>query len=231
MDSPDEPGLKSHIRVYLGFIALPVLAPLGFLTPFVEQSRLFAEGGWWKSLTLLEQVIFVIRNWAIWAAAVTVVALLLSFFSRRWRQKFWAPAARGLRRATSLLGFLLISGDDLNRLIDQEIQARAKKAADAGPPKGRQSGVPGMVIYGDVCTRSNLYDPALVVEWRSTGLPFGRLVPSPGNTWEVHFGHLEERGIQPEFVTDERLGRVAAPWEGVQRLRERDLREGLGVDH
>lgn len=79
-DPQDEPGLKPHIRVYLGFIALPVLAPLGFLTPFVEQSRVFADGGWWKSLTLLEQVIFVLRNWAIWAAAVTVAALLLSLF-------------------------------------------------------------------------------------------------------------------------------------------------------
>ncbi|MFJ4027462.1 hypothetical protein ACIPWF_09730 [Paenarthrobacter sp. NPDC089989] len=224
--SQDEPGLKAHIRVYLGFLGLPVLAPLGLLTPLVEQSRLFADGGWWKSLTLLEQVIFVTRNWAIWVAAVTTFALLLSLFSPRWRRKFWGPMASGIRRVISVLGLLLISRADFTRLVDQEIDARARMAAAAGPPKGSPCGVPGVMVYGDICTRSGLYDRDLMVEWISTGLPFGKLVPSPGNTWEVHYGHLERHGIYPEFVADEKLGRVKEPWEGVQQLRERDLQQG-----
>ncbi|WP_139006431.1 hypothetical protein [Arthrobacter crystallopoietes] len=228
-DHQDDPGLKPHVKLYLWALGLPILTPLGFLTPFFEESHLFADGGWWKSLTLLQQILVVLLGWAIWIAAVTVVALLLSFFSRRWQQEFWLPGVRRLRGAISWLGLRLVSRTHLNRLIAQEEKARARREAAAGPPKGTRSGVPGKVIYGKISTHANLYDLSLMVEWRSTGLPLGKLVPSPGDTWEVHYGHLEESGIQPQFVTDENLGRVAAPWEGVELLRKRDLREGLGI--
>lgn len=176
-------------------------------------------------MTLPQQIVVLLLGMAMWLAAVTVVALLLSLFSRRWRQGFWLPAASGLRGAISWLGLRLVSCKVLNRFVEQETQARAKMKADAGPPKGSRTGLAGEVAYGDISTHENLYNPDLSVVWRSTGLMLGKLVPSRGNHWEVHYGEVEERGIQPQFVTLEKSGRVAEPWEGVERLRRRDLRE------
>jgi hypothetical protein len=229
-DLQDEPGLKNHLRFYFGLLALPLVGSLGLLTPFFEQSRLFEEGGWWRSLSLGEQIGFGALGWLIWAAAVTVICLLLSLFFTRWRKKLWKPTFRVLRQCLSFLGILLISDKDLDRIVDERLKSRAKLEADAGPPKGTRSGRPGVTNFGELCTTSDLYSHSLRVEWRSTGLPIGELVPAPGNVWEVHYGHLESRGIRSEFVVDQHLGRVRAAWEGVEKLRLRDLQESQELD-
>ncbi|MDI3243026.1 hypothetical protein QK292_15830 [Arthrobacter sp. AL08] len=224
----DELALKPHVKRFFWALCLPLLIPLGSVTPLIEQSHLFADDGWWKSLTWQQQMEFALLGSAVWIAGVTAVAILLSLFSHRWRLKVWIPFGKLLRAGVSLFGLVLVSQDHLDRLLDQRERDRAKNQAEAGPPKGRPSGVPGQVNYGKITTHESLYDPALTVVWRSTGLPFGQLSPSRGDSWEVHYGHLEEGGYQ-QFVRDEFLGRVAAPWEGVERLRKRDLQEGLDI--
>lgn len=223
------PELKTHLRFYYGLLALPLLGSLGLLTPFFEQSRLFEEGGWWRSLTWQEQIGFGVVGWLIWAAAVTVVCLLISLSFTRWRKRFWKPVFRGLRQCLSFVGMLLISDEHLDRLVDQRQESRAKLRAEAGPSKGTRSGSPGVTNFGKLCTISRFGSSTLTVQWRSTGLPIGELVPLPGDVWDVHYGHLESAGIQPDFVVDEILGRVRAVWEGVEKLRLRDLQESQDI--
>ncbi|MDQ0093069.1 hypothetical protein [Paeniglutamicibacter psychrophenolicus] len=228
-DNQDEPGLKPDIKRFLAVLGLPLLVQIGAVTPLFENSRFFAEGGWWDSLSGLHQFLFVLLGWGIWIVGVTVLALLLSFFSRRWRQNFWLPGARLLRGAISWLGLRLVSRTDMNRLIEQEGKVRAKREADAVPPKGRHGRLAGQTIYGRISTHRNLNDLSLLVKWRSSGLVLGKLIPCPGDIWEVHYGRLEKRGFQPQFLKEENLGRVEAPWEGVDLLRRRDLQKGLGI--
>lgn len=226
-DNQDEPGLKKHIIFYGAALLFPLVFQIGFVATLAENSRFFADDAWWKSLTGRQQLDFAILGWVIWAAGVTVLGLLFSFFSHRWQQKIWLPAARRLRSAVSWLGLRLVSRSDQNRLIEQAGEAKASMEAAAGPPKGQRSGVPGVVLYGEISTHSNLYDATLSVRWIGTGLPMGELVPRPGAIWEVHYGHLDQQGIQPQFVATENLGRVPVPWEGVEMLRTRDLQERL----
>ena len=221
-------SLKPHIRRFLWVLCLPLLIPLGAVTPFVEQSHLFADDGWWQSLTWQQQAELAFLGSAAWVGGATGVAAILSFFSVRWRQKVWGPLGRFLRAIISLAGLVLISSDHLDRLLDQRERARAMGQDDGSPPKGTLSGVAGQVNYGRISTHQNMSDPSLMVVWRSTGLPLGRLVPARGDTWEVQYGHAEG-SYQPRFVQDALLGRVAAPWEGVERLRQRDLQESLDV--
>lgn len=223
----DELALKPHIKRFLWVLCLPLLIPLGSVTPLIEQSHLFTDDGWWPSLSWQQQLEFALVGSAVWISGASVVAVLLSFFSHRWRHRVWVPFRKVLRAVVSLCGLVLVSQDHLDRLLDQRDRERAKTHAEAGPPKGMPSGVAGQVNYGKISTHASLYDPELTVVWRSTGLPFGQLLPSRGDSWEVHYGHLEKGGYQPRFVRDEFLGRVATPWEGVELLRKRDLQEGL----
>lgn len=224
----NELALKPHIKRFLWVLCLPLLIPLGALTPFVEQSHLFADGGWWQSLTWQQQVELALLGSAAWVGGATGVAAILSLFSMRWRQKVWVPLGKFLRAIVSLVGLVLISSDHLDRLLDQRERARVTGQDNDSPPKGTPSGVAGQVNYGKICTHEDMFDPSLMVVWRSTGLPLGRLVPLRGDMWEVQYGHVEG-SYQPRFVQDELLGRVAAPWEGVERLRQRDLQESLDV--
>jgi hypothetical protein len=224
-----QPGIKRHVVIFLWVLILPVT--LGVLTPFIEASWLFAEDGWWRSLTIDQQLAFAVR-WSLrWVLLLTGLALLISFFSRRWRESFWKSlftivvgVFRVIRAIISLIGFALVSQKDLDRRIEAEIQAREKRATAAGPPKGTPSRTPGITFYGDVFTSQNIYDSTLTVTWRTNNLPFGQLIPSPGSTWQVHYGHVES-AYQPFFIKEEDLGRVTEIWEGVDWLRKRDLRE------
>lgn len=220
----DESDLKPHIKRFLIALALPIVVQIGALTPLFENSQFFAEDGWWKSLTGEEQIHFVLLGWAIWIGGVTVVALVLSFLSRRWQQSVWLPGIRGLRGAINWLGLLLVSRKERNRLVEREIQARAKRQAEAGPPKGRRSGLPGVVRYGPISTHLNMDDSSLRVEWTNNKQVFGMLVPSTGGSWEVQYGHFEG-SVRPQFMVEEILGRVATAEEGVDQLRVRDLEE------
>lgn len=224
-------GIKRHITVYFAILVLPVTFQLGALTPFVESSWLFAEGGWWRSMTGEEQRAFAVRWSLTWVIGVTAVALFTSMFSSRWREALWkrlGAITLGVGRVIGAIriwfGFLLVGPRALNRRVDREIQARKERAAKAGPPKGTRSGVPGRVIYGDVFTSQNMYDSTLTVAWRTNNLIIGQLIPASGSMWEVKYGHLD-RNQGLFFEETEHLGRVTEIWQGVDLMKQRDLKE------
>lgn len=223
----NDTSLKFPTKRYLALLALPLVVQLGALTPLFENSQFFAEDSWWNSLTGWQQLKAVALGWAIWIIGVTVIAALLSLLSRRWREQFWGGFGERFKSGVSRIGLRLLSQADRDQLIRDAQKAEARRAAAAGPPKGTPSLVPGMTIYGDIVTHKNLVDKTLRVEWRSNGLTLGKLIPSRGNTWEVHYGHIEQ-SFEPVFVTDEKLGRADHAWQGVEMLRQRDLQEGSG---
>lgn len=224
-------GIKRHITVFFAILVLPVTFQLGALTPFIESSWLFAEGGWWRSMRGEEQRAFVVRWSLTWVVGVTALALFISMFSSRWREALWkrlGAVILGVGRVIGAIriwfGFLLVGRHALDRRVDREIQARNKRAAKAGPPKGTRSGVSGHVNYGDVFTSQNMYDSTLTVAWRTNNLIIGQLKPAPGSMWEVKYGHLD-RNQSLFFDVTEHLGRVTEIWQGVDMLRKRDLKE------
>jgi hypothetical protein len=177
-----------------------------------------------EEVTGEEQIRIVVLGWAIWIGLVTATAIVCSFFSRRWQQKFWLPGIGKLRGAISWLGWRLVDRAERDRLIEREIKARAAKKAEAGPLKGRRTGLHGVTNYGPINTRTDTYDSSLRAEWKNNKQVFGRLVPSTGGTWEVQYGHYQG-SVRPQFAGEETLGRVATVEEGVDRLRVRDLNE------
>lgn len=161
---------------------------------------------------------------AAWAVLVTGIALVFTFFLGRWQEIIWLPIGRALRWVRIWIGKKLVGRTELSSLAAAEIEDRARKRSESGPPKGMRGRRPLEMVYGEIRTIGNLYDPNLSVEWRSSGVQFGLLIPSPGNLWEVHHGH-ERYGVISEFVPVEDLGRVAEEWQGVEKLRQREERE------
>lgn len=219
----DEEALRPHVRRYLLTLFSPLVVQIGAATPLFENSQFFADDGWWKSLTGEEQLRFVLWGWGLWILLVTVVAVVSSFFSRRWQQKVWKPAARKTRSAISWFGWRLVSPADRDQLLARQRQDKIQRAAATGPPKGKR-GLIGSMHYGPITTHVNRYDSSLRVEWTNNKQAFGRLVPSIGGTWEIQYGRFEG-SVRPQFVLVEALGRAATPEAGVEQLRVRDLKE------
>ncbi|MFC8410039.1 hypothetical protein [Arthrobacter sp. NPDC057259] len=223
-DFVTQPSIKRDLVLYGTLLVAPFTFQAGVAALLFEHSQFFAEKGVWKSLSAEQQGTMALQVVAAWAALVTSMALVFTFFLRRWQEIIWLPIGRALRWVRTWIGKKLVGRNELSRLADEEIKDRARKRVESGPPKGRQGRRPLEMVYGEIRTIGNLYDPNLSVEWRNSGVQFGLLTPSPGNLWEVHHGHERYAGI-PGFVPVEDLGRVEEEWQGVEKLRQREQRE------
>lgn len=223
-DFVTQPSIKRDLVLFGTCLVAPFTFQSGIAALLFEHSQFFAEKGTWKSLNADQQAAVALQVLAAWTVLVTGIAIVFTFFLKRWQEVIWLPIGRALRWVRIWIGKKLVGRTELSSLADAEIKDRTRKKAESGPPRGRRGRLPLEMVYGDIRTVGNLYDPNLSVEWRSSGVQFGLLIPSPGNLWDVHHGHVRY-GVIQEFVPVERLGRVAEEWQGVEKLRQREERE------
>ena len=212
------PGLKRYytaLSVFLG-----ILATLAAVTPtvaaaaiaFVDKTK-FLFGEPWNDLSVWEQlacaVLLFILTWLAWCLCVTVVAAVLSFRSRRWKQEFWVPNAKAAKK--SAIRSLKI----LNRKTTKRPEATIARSDSL---EGRRAG-PGRMDYGSIITIENITDRSRNVMWKENGSQLGKLTPDHHGGWDVRYGY-QEGIVKSQFVQTDYLGSVPTAGEGIQRLRQ-----------
>lgn len=223
-DSDDDrlrlPGLKLYYTALGAFLA--IFAVLGVFAPTVVAAvpGAFVDKTWfpfgkpWNDLSVWEQfgcasLLFALI-WLAWCLALTVLAAALSFISRRWKQEFWVPKAKAVKK-TAIRSLKIVkrrtSGGPMATI------------ALTDPSKGRRVG-PGRIDYGPIITIENIKDRSRKVMWKENSSQLGKLTPDHQGGWDVGYGFAEGI-VKPQFIQTDYLGSVPTAGEGVKLLRQR----------